>query len=56
MEQLPHKTIDFIKSIEEEFEDYFETDVEKVGTPEYWKKAGIIEYIRKIKSILEAKE
>jgi len=49
LQLVPSTTIDLIKWLEEIYPDVFETDASFVGTPEYWKKAGIIELIQKLK-------
>lgn len=46
---IPSSTIDFISMLEELYPDIMELDPTYVGTPDYWKKAGIIELIKKIK-------
>ena len=50
--RLPSNTIDLIKHLEEMYDDVFELDPTMVGTPEYWKKAGVIELIQLLKSRL----
>lgn len=50
MKELPSKTIDLLLLLKEEYEDFYETDEKKVGTPEYWKKAGVIEIIKRIEN------
>lgn len=46
---VPSSTIDFIKELERLYPDTMELDPSYLGTPDYWKKAGIVELIQKIK-------
>jgi hypothetical protein len=46
---IPTNTVDLIKWLEDMYPDVFDTDVFFVGTPEYWKKAGVIELINMLK-------
>jgi hypothetical protein len=50
--KIPEKTKDFIEELEKIYKDKYETDENIVGTPEYWKKAGVIELIRQVKFIM----
>ena len=50
---IPPLTLDFIKYLEAKYPDKFELSEKEVGTPEYWKKAGIIELIRDVKNIIK---
>lgn len=59
MNTIPRETKDFINLLREEYKDEMELESEYVGTPEYWKKAGVIELIRKfdfLKENLELRE
>lgn len=47
--KVPSTTIDLVKMLDELYPDVMELDPAWVGTPEYWKKAGIIELIQKLK-------
>ena len=49
----PSNTVDLIKYLEDIYTDLFELDPAMVGTPEYWKKAGVIELIQLLKSRIE---
>lgn len=51
--RLPSNTIDLIKYLEDLYPDIYELDPTLVGTPEYWKKAGVIELIQMLNSRLE---
>lgn len=46
MQKLSKEVIEFLQLLKDEIDDKFEIDDKKVGTPEYWKRAGIIELIR----------
>lgn len=45
---VPSSTIDLIKILKERYPDVLECNEETVGTPEYWKKVGIIELLREL--------
>jgi len=47
--KIPSTTIDLVRLLEELYPDVMELDPTIVGTPEYWKKVGIVELIQKIK-------
>lgn len=46
---IPSTTIDLVRWIEEIYPNTMELDPNEVGTPAYWKKAGIIELVNMIK-------
>jgi hypothetical protein len=45
---IPSNTMDFLKYLKSIYEDKFEVEEKEVGTPSYWKKAGVIEMIRQV--------
>ena len=49
LQVIPSHTIDLIKWIEEIYPDVFELDENIVGTPLYYKKAGVVELVQKLK-------
>lgn len=46
LEDIPIYTKDLIRVLKEIYPDTFIVEEEEVNTPQYWKKAGIIELIR----------
>lgn len=50
---IPAKTVDLLKVLKEAYKDEMETDPKLVGTPDYFKKAGVIELIKTIEVSIE---
>lgn len=51
-ELIPTTTVELLELLDKWYIDKLETNSEFVGTPEYWKKAGIIELKHRIREIL----
>jgi hypothetical protein len=51
--KVPSSTIDLIKVLKEKYEDKLVVDAEVVGTPEYWKNAGVVELLRELTYYIE---
>jgi len=49
--KVPSTTILLLTLLEDLYPDTMELDPTCVGTPDYWKKAGVIELIQKLKHI-----
>lgn len=61
LSEIPLLTVDFVKLLELNYPNEYEFNADVVGTPEYWKKAGILELIGKLNFVIkrdkaEAKE
>lgn len=50
---VPSNTIDLIRLLTSRYEDKAEVDPTIVGTPEYWKKIGVIELLRELTYYIE---
>jgi hypothetical protein len=50
MTNIPSLTIDLIRELKREYIDTMEIEEDIVGKPEYWKKAGVIELIRRLEA------
>lgn len=53
---VPMYTIDLLKELERLYPDVMELDEDVVGTPQYWKEAGVIELLRMLKTEIENKQ
>ncbi len=51
--QIPSITVEFLDLLDTWYENSFETNSSLVNTPEYWKKAGVIEMMNKVRQILK---
>lgn len=49
MKKVPINSIDLIEVLEKEYKDVLDVDVLSVGTPDYWKKAGVVELLRRLR-------
>lgn len=56
MGKIPYTTQEFIMQLKEEYEDEYQIDEKFVGTPSYWKKAGVIEIIKRFENYIKEKE
>jgi len=45
---VPSNTLDFLNELRSLYKDQAEVDPQYVGTPEYWKRMGVIELLRKV--------
>ena len=52
---VPIATVDFINMLKIKYEDKAEVDPTVVGTPEYWKKIGVVELLREVSYFIESK-
>lgn len=50
---VPSSTIDLIKILKDKYPDVLEVDTEVVGTPEYWKKVGVVELLRDLEYFIK---
>jgi hypothetical protein len=55
LDKIPASTEGLLEYLKEIYSDVMELDPTMVGTPEYWKKAGVIELIQKIEYYIENK-
>ncbi|MCI4436677.1 MAG: hypothetical protein JHC33_07720 [Ignisphaera sp.] len=46
---IPGNSTALLSALEKIYPDTFETDPTMVGTPEYWKRAGVIELLKMIR-------
>ena len=44
-------TVDMIRQLKKLYPDVLETDPEEVGTPNYWKKVGVVELVRTLEAV-----
>ena len=45
---IPSNSPALINMLKEKYEDKLNVDVDEVGTPTYWKKAGVVELLREL--------
>ena len=50
---IPSSTIDFIRQLQLKYSDELMLDEKIVGTPEYWKKAGVVELLRELQYYID---
>lgn len=53
---VPINTLDLLTLLKTKYPDKAETDPEVVGTPEYWKKIGIIELLKELEYYVKRME
>ena len=53
---VPSNTIEFLTVIKQQYEDKLEVDERVVGTPEYWKRVGVVELIRTVEAYVRRKD
>jgi len=50
---VPNSTIELLNLLKNKYPDVAWTEVDKVGSPEYWKSMGVIELIRELTYYIE---
>jgi hypothetical protein len=50
---VPSSTIELLEVLKKRYPDVACTDIEKVGTPEYWKAMGVVDLIRELSYYIE---
>lgn len=48
MQTVPSSTIELLNILKEKYPDKYVIEDEEVGTPSYWKKAGVVELLREL--------
>ena len=53
MTTIPYSTLDLLKIIKKDYPNKMKLDPEEVGTPGYWKYAGVVELVELIEALIE---